>query len=430
MSAIRDLVVDAWKQADHLLLALCVAANLFGIALVYSASQWKESMRSCPPKQAIAMVLGIILYFVVSQLNIDIVKDHWKVCVGISTFLVLLLLVPGLYVSVNGNRAWLKFPGIPFNIQPAEVDKIFFAILLSQLIVRLKRRKRLNAIPSVIQLCGVFLYFVGLIFAISSDAGSCLIYLFIFIFMLWGAGLSKIWFLLGFGCMAGGGMVLWNLIDENEGPLQSLYYMKARILVCLDHTYDPQGVGFQQTRALQAIRSGGLTGQGYLQGALTQSSYSSALTSERNSDLIFASCAEEWGLLGCTIVIVLLAAIILRCLYIGLTAPDEFSSFVCIGYSGMLLGQVCLNLGMCLFVLPVIGVTLPFFSYGGSSIITNYVIMGIVSGVRNRALPDWLKSSGAAEAESTGVYLKPQTFGPSYHRGKHKKKPKKQKKNF
>lgn len=422
MSAIRDLIVDAWKQADHLLLALCVAANLFGIVLIYSASQWKDTMKSCPTKQIIAMVLGIVLYFVVSQLNIDTVKTHWKLCVGFSTFLVLLLLVPGLYVSVNGNRAWLKFPLIPFNIQPAEVDKIFFAILLSQLVVRLKQQKRLNAIPSIVQMCGVLFYFVGLIFAISHDAGSCLIYLFIFIFMLWAAGLSKLWFALGLSCMVGGGLLLWNLIDEKEGPLTSLYYMKKRILVCMDHSFDPQGVGFQQTRALQAIRSGGLTGQGFLKGVLTQSSYPSALTAERNSDLIFASCAEEWGLMGCTVVIVLLAAIILRCLYIGITAPDEFSSLVCIGYSGMLIGQIGLNLGMCLFVMPVIGVTLPFFSYGGSSIITNYVIMGIVSGVKNRTLPDWLKSSGAAEAESTGVYLKPQSFGPSYKHKKHLKK--------
>lgn len=427
MSAIRDLVVDAWKQADHILLALCVTANLFGILLVYSASQWKATMHSCPPKQVVAMVLGIFLYFVVSQLNIDTLKTHWKLVVAGATLLVLLLLVPHVGISVNGNRAWLKIPGIPFNIQPAEVDKIFFAILLSQVLTRLKQQRHLSSIPSVLQMCCVLFYFVGLIFAISHDAGSCLIYLFIFIFMVWAAGLSKLWFALGFSFMGAGGWFLWTHIPVGEPAnaieevLSKLLYMKKRIMVCLDHSYDPQGVGFQQTRSMLAIRTGGLTGQGFMKGVLTQSTHTSALTSERNSDLIFASCAEEWGLMGCTLVIVLLMAIILRCLYIGLTAPDEFSSLVCIGYSGMLIGQICLNLGMCLFVMPVIGVTLPFFSYGGSSIITNYIIMGIVSGVRNRQLPDWLKSSGAAEAESTGVYLKPQNFGASYKRKRHLK---------
>lgn len=416
MSAIRDFVVDAWKQADHMLLALCVSANLFGVILIYSSSQWKASMHGCPVKQVIAMVLGIFLYFVVSQLNIDSMRNHWKLCVAFGTFLVLLLLVPGLYVSVHGNRAWLKFPGIPFNVQPAEVDKIFFAVLLSQVTIFFKRQKKLNSIPSVIQICGVLFYFVGLIFGISHDAGSCLIYLFIFIFVLWAAGLSKIWFAIGFAAMGFGGRFLWLTIDETEGPLTRLFYMKKRIMVCLDHTLDPQGAGFQQTRAMQAIRSGGLTGQGFMKGVLTQSHYASALTPERNSDLIFASCAEEWGLMGCSLVIILLGAIILRCIYIGLTAPDEFSSLVCLGYSGMMIGQISLNLGMCLFVMPVIGVTLPFFSYGGSSIITNYVIMGIVSGVKNRKLPDWLKSSNAAEVESSGVYLKPQNFGVNYKR--------------
>lgn len=420
MSALRDLIADAWKQADHILLGLCVAANLFGIVLIYSASQWKDSMKSCPSKQAFAMVLGIFLYFVVSQVNIDVIRTHWKLAVGFSTFLIFLLLVPFVGVVVHGNRNWIRIPLIPFNIQPAEVNKIFFAILLAQVLVYLKRQGHLSSIPSVAKMSGVFLYFVGIIFVISHDAGSCLIYLFIFLFMTWAAGLSKIWFALGISLAVGGGIFLWDHITNDPGnPLSRLYMYKNRIMACLDHDYDPQGVGFQQIRGMLAIRTGGLTGQGYLQGALTQSKYASALTAERNSDFIFASCAEEWGLLGCTAIIVLLAAIILRCLYIGVTAPDEFSSLVCIGYTGMLIGQVGLNLGMCLFVMPVIGVTLPFFSYGGSSIITNYIIMGIVSGVKNRALPDWIKSSGAGEAESSGIYLKPQNFGPSYKKKGH-----------
>ena len=150
------------------------------------------------------------------------------------------------------------------------------------------------------------------------------------------------------------------------------------------------GVGFQQTRSYLAVRSGGLTGQGFMNGSLVQAKYSSALP-ERHTDFIFSSITEELGLVGALAVILLLCAIILRCLYIASTAGDQFSSYVCIGYAGMLIAQVTLNIGMCLYVLPVIGITLPFFSYGGSSIMTMYVTMGIVSGIRIRSRPNWLK---------------------------------------
>ncbi len=382
MSAIRDLIWDAIRQADHVLLSLCVAANLYGIALIYSATRWKEAFHSFPLKQGVAMFIGIGLYFVVSQFNIQLLMDKWRWVVLGCTLFLLLLRTP-LGVSANGNRAWLHIPGIPFNIQPAEIVKLFFTMLLAYLLIQFKNTKELSSVPSVAKLAGVLLYFCGLIFVLSSDAGSALIYVFIFIFMVWVAGLKRYWFALGIAFCAVVGFVGWHLLSADNR-------WKARILVCLDHDYDPQGVGFHQTRSYLAIRSGGLTGQGYLNGSLVQSKYSSALP-ERYNDFIFSSCAQELGLIGCTVIILLLAAIIIRCLYVASVASDTFSSLVCVGYGGMLIAQVALNIGMCLYVLPVIGITLPFFSYGGSSIITMYITMGIVSGIRTRSRPNWLK---------------------------------------
>ena len=382
MSAIRDLIWDAIRQADHVLLSLCVAANLYGIALIYSATRWKEAFHSFPLKQGVAMLIGIGLYFVVSQFNIQLLMDKWRWVVLGCTLFLLLLRTP-LGVSANGNRAWLHIPGIPFNIQPAEIVTLFFTMLLAYLLIQFKNTKELSSVPSVAKLAGVLLYFCGLIFVLSSDAGSALIYVFIFIFMVWVAGLKRYWFALGIAFCAVVGFVGWHLLSADNR-------WKARILVCLDHDYDPQGVGFHQTRSYLAIRSGGLTGQGYLNGSLVQSKYSSALP-ERYNDFIFSSCAQELGLIGCTVIILLLAAIIIRCLYVASVASDTFSSLVCVGYGGMLIAQVALNIGMCLYVLPVIGITLPFFSYGGSSIITMYITMGIISGIRTRSRPNWLK---------------------------------------
>ena len=158
----------------------------------------------------------------------------------------------------------------------------------------------------------------------------------------------------------------------------------------LDHGLDPLGKGYQQSRSILAIGSGQLFGQGYLQGIQTHASNSDALP-ERYNDFIFAVCGEELGMAGCLLLLLILGAVVFRCLWVGRHASSPFDAYVCIGVAGMLLVQIILNVGMCLFVLPVMGLTLPFISYGGSSIVTLYAALGLVSSVKARALPSWLK---------------------------------------
>lgn len=383
MSALRDLVWDAIKGADHVLLALCVLANSFGILLIYSASRYKAGLHSMPIKQAIAMGIGVVLFFVVSQLDVKALLSKWPFVVAFCVVFQALVRVPGLGVDSDGNIAWVKFPLVPFTIQPSEINKIFFTILLAGVLVYLQGSGNLSSFSSVAKLVAVLGLAMGLIIVLTKDVGSSLIYAFIWLFMLWSAGVKKRWFALGGICAAVGGVGLWHLLPDDN-------HMKARFLVLFDHDYDPLGTGFQQTRAMIAVRSGGLTGQGFLNGTITQSTSNSALT-QRNSDFIFASCAEEWGLVGCVFLILLLAAIVVRCLYIATTASDSFSALVAVGYSGMLMAQIFLNIGMNLYVMPTIGLTLPFISNGGSSIITTFAIMGILSGIKSRSLPTWLR---------------------------------------
>ncbi len=389
MSALRDLILDALKQADHLLLALCCAANLYGIVLIYSATRYKAALHSMAFKQGISMVIGIVLYFAVSQFNIDVFRTHWKQVIAGCTVLVLLLRTP-LGKSVSGNRAWLQIPHLSaFTIQPAEINKIFFAILLAHLIVYLKRQRKLNKLKSVVTMGALLGYFVGLYYVISGDMGSCLIFFAIFIVMLWTGGVSPLWFAAGIGAVVPAVMFIWPRIPADN-------YQKKRILVLFDHTLDPQGTGFQQEHGILAVRSGGLLGQGFMKGVLTQSAQNNRL-SQRFSDFIFASCCEEWGLLGAAVVILLLTAIILRIMYVGLRCNDPFAMLVCMGFAGMFMAQVGINIGMCLYVMPVIGLTLPFFSAGGTSVMVNFLIMGIVSGIRNRSEPEWLKNTETPE---------------------------------
>ena len=164
----------------------------------------------------------------------------------------------------------------------------------------------------------------------------------------------------------------------------SMKYMLDRFIVVFDHSYDPLGKGWQQSRSLLAIGSGGVFGQGYMQGTQTHSSYRTNLPA-RHTDLIFAVCGEELGLVGCLAVMALLAAIIFRVLTVAKRAETPFQSNVCVGMAAMLIFQTAINIGMCLFVVPVIGITLPFFSYGGSSIVTLFAAMGVVSSIKKRS---------------------------------------------
>ena len=138
-----------------------------------------------------------------------------------------------------------------------------------------------------------------------------------------------------------------------------------------------------------ALGSGGLTGQGLFHGTQTQSPYRASLP-ERQTDYIFCVCGEELGFLGCRAGRSSLLPIVIRCFAVARDADTKLESRVGVGMAGMLIFQTVANIGMWLFLLPVVGLTLPFFSYGGSSIVTLYAAMGIVSGIKKRSRPEWL----------------------------------------
>ncbi len=148
-------------------------------------------------------------------------------------------------------------------------------------------------------------------------------------------------------------------------------------------------MGYQQSRGLLALGSGGLFGQGLFQGIQTQGGEGSLPA--RQTDFIFCVCGEELGMVGCMVVIVLEFLVVYRCFQTARVAKSSMDALICVGFGTMLIFQTVENIGMCLFVMPVIGLTLPFFSYGGSSILSLFAAMGIVSGVRSRTLPDWLR---------------------------------------
>lgn len=390
MSWLRDSLRDFWRRGDKLLLALCLAASGYGLILIYSATRYLTVDRNRSVLiQTIGILLGVVVYILLSSVDVELfVERSWKLLLLFDIGFNLLVRTP-LGVSAGGNLSWIRFPGLPMNIQPAEVTKLTFILLFAWQCTRLQK-KGISKISSVFQLVAHTLMTAGVIAVASGDYGMTLVYLFLFVVMCWCAGVQLRWFALAAAVIVVGVVVVWPHISDQ--------YFAKRITVVIDHitgnqaTLDSQtqGVGWQQTRSILAIGSGGLFGRGYLQGIQTQSPYETSLNA-RSTDEIFAVCGEELGLVGCTVIILLLGAIIARCVWVARQAPSSMTALTAMGYAGMLLFQSVLNIGMCLYVLPIVGLTLPFFSYGGSSIITMFAAMGVVSSIKTRSLPSWLK---------------------------------------
>ncbi|WP_409968566.1 FtsW/RodA/SpoVE family cell cycle protein [Bengtsoniella intestinalis] len=377
MKKLKAILIDFLQQADLVLLALCCVSTIFGIVMIHSATQFMNSERYVIV-QTCALGIGIVLYILLSVIDVESVIKKWPWFVAFNICF-MLLLIPFGVDDGTGNKAWLKLPGVPVSIGPAEVVKISFTMLLAKQLSWLKEEKRdLKSIKAIAFTGGHTLALVGLYFVLSGDMGNALVYLFIFAGMSIVAGMALRWFALA-GTVAVGGLAFMWLFEKIPS------YMLNRFIILYDHSYDPQGVGWQQTRSLLALGSGGLFGQGYMQGTQSQSAYSWSLPA-RWTDFIFSVIGEELGMVGCLVVLVLLSAIVLRCIDVSHRVQSAYASYICIGMAAMLMFQIMVNVGMCLFIMPVIGLTLPFFSYGGSSVVTLFCAMGIVSGIHKNAI--------------------------------------------
>ena len=371
------------KKADMVLLGLCLVSTIYGIVLIASATHYTNSYREVIVQGA-AAVIGLFAYFIFSVLDMEHYSEKWQWFLLFNLGFIALLLTP-LGTGKYGNKAWLTASWLPTSIQPAEIVKLTFTVLLARQMAWFRDNRKMRGFGSLFwPAAHAGLMFVWIV-AISSDAGSGLVYLMIYAGMALAAGLAWYWFAAGLSLMGigVGALVLWEKLPS---------HILQRFIVLFDHSYAPDGVGWQQTRSLMAIGSGGLFGQGLFNGIQTQSAFSENLP-ERETDFIFAVCGEELGMVGCLVIIVLEFLLVYRCFQTARIAKSSMGSLICVGFATMLIFQTVENIGMCLFVMPVIGLTLPSFSYSGRSIVTLYAAMGIVSGVRSRSLPDWLRKT-------------------------------------
>ena len=372
MRHFKDELHDFSRKGDWVLLILCLVTAGFGcicVASATNAAKFDGNTRYIII-QLVAIAIGVFLYAVVSSVDLEFLAEHQFALVLFNVFL-LLLLIPFGTDNNTGNRSWLKFPLFPVMIQPAEICKITYIIIMGA--VMASHQNRISSPVSVIHMVFHLMLLIGLNMVLSRDAGVSLIFVFIFIGMAFGGGVSLWWFALALGCIGLAVPILWPLLGQ---------YQRERILVLIDPTFDEMGIGarYHSKINLQSLTGGGLTGQGLFNGNRTQGGNLFA----QHTDYIFSSIGEELGFFGCVFVMLLELAIIARCVYVGMQCQDYMRRVVCYGAASALMFQVLINTGMCIGVMPVIGLTLPLISYGGSSVVTIFAMLGLVSGAHAR----------------------------------------------
>ncbi len=360
------------KETDLYLLALCIAASVAGIIAVFSATRFDLEEGAFIARDTIVMiaavVVGIIICLVISAIDYEVILKLWPFVAGASVALMLALFIWGTGPSERSDViTWLPFRIGSFSIyfQPSELLKIAFIITFSVHIELVS--DRIDKILNILLLC-VHGAVPTLLVVITGDMGSALVFLMIFAIMMFMAGIKLRYFAIALLTVVAAFPLVWVKVfnDIQRDRFLALLYPESY-----------SDIIYQQLQGKNAIGSGGFTGEGLFKGAYTQN----GVVPEAENDMILSVIGEELGFIGCFAVILLFLLIVFRVIKVAQMANDNPGRMMCIGVAAMIASQVIVNVGMCLMLLPCIGITLPFMSAGGSSNLCIYIAMGVVFSV-------------------------------------------------
>jgi len=372
------LEIKRLKFIDKTFLITLLILLVFGLIVLASAS---SSISSDPyfylKKQVLTIFLGIIVIILILRYDYTELHRYSWVLYGLALFLLIMVLVLG--EEVRGTTGWISIGPLP-AIQPAEFTKILLILAFADFLNN--RKGELNTLSQMLP-CFVYMGLPFILIMLQPDLGTALVYIAITLVMMYAAGANpKILIILLLSALGLLAVLLWAHFQLGL-PLPLEDYQLKRLIVFLDPYNDGQGgrgPGWNTIQSLIAIGSGGLTGKGLFNGTQVQLNF----LPEHHTDFIYAVIGEELGFLGGAFVILLYGIIILRAINISFNAKEYYGTLIILGITAMWLFHIFESIGMSIGLMPVTGIPLPFLSYGGSSMLTNLIAVGIILNINIR----------------------------------------------
>lgn len=358
-----------FKKIDATLFVAIVVLISLGLITIFSVSYSSAGTDFLNFKKQFAFsIIGVVLMMGISFFDYRAFKNYTGVLYIVACFILIAVLFFG--ISVRGTKGWFDL-GF-FNFQPSEFVKIIVVIVTAKYLS--KTENYLNHLKKVI-VSGIYVSVPAILILLQPDFGSALVLAFVWFAMIFVSGVSKKYVVLILFCslllFAGS----WNYVLKD--------YQKGRITTFVNPQSDPLGSGYNVIQSTIAVGSGNIWGKGLGHGSQSQLNF----LPEKHTDFIFAVVAEEMGLIGVALLLGLFSVIFYRLFKITLETQDNFGKLIVLGASFIIVFHLAVNIGMNMGVMPVTGIPLPFISYGGSSLISFLIIMGIVQSI-------YIKGSG------------------------------------
>lgn len=363
ISTLSKKILNIGTKNDKLMFYICIVISTFSIMLMSSIYLNGFANIRVVIMQTIASGLGIVLSLIMSYFDYRFLLKLSPIFALISVFAVLSLKIEGVgYTPIGSDdNAWIKIAGL--SLQPSEILKLAFVFTFALHLSKVKRK--INTFGTFLLLCLHGFIPTFLIFD-TGDYGSAIVFIAIFCVMMYVAGLSWRLILVGITVLLGVSPFVWMKLPN---------YLKTRIKIALHPEIDINGIGYQQYQGKLALKSGGLFGNGLY------GNDDNILVPECHNDFIFSYIVQTLGFIGGVITIILLTILMIKILKTAMSSKDDAGKFICVGVFSIILIQTIINIGMILCVVPVIGVTLPFVSYGGTSLVISYMSIGMVLSV-------------------------------------------------
>lgn len=354
------------KNTEWAILVCAIALTAIGMLALYTVSYNTEFSEL--KKQAIWLGISLVALFIVAILDYEVIAKVSPLWYG---FFCILLVGVLFTTPVNGARSWFDLGS--FTFQPAEFTKVFLILVLAYVISKIQENgmHKINKIGWLFVVLLLAALPIGLVIK-EPDNGTAMSYIIAVLCILFTAGIDKKYIIAVVILTAIAIPLVYNYVLPD--------YAKTRINVFLNPELDPRGAGYNIIQSKLAVGAGELLGMGLLQGNQTQLGY----LHPKTTDFIFAAIGEELGFIMTALIVILYVFLITKAIYVAKTSHDNLGSYIAIGIAGIFFFHMAENIGMTIGLLPITGIPLPFISYGGSSLITSFVCIGLLLNISSK----------------------------------------------